>query len=98
MDDFCYLTLHCKHCENTDCPVYPIGYYIRGDEGCTRQVSFDDAEQYYHITQEELPFIKYAKTSENAKHRYKKVDDFLDYIYHKPFGQKLNRNGEITIK
>lgn len=97
-DDETFISLRCIDCENTTCRAAKRYVPIDSLEGCTRKVSEDDAAKYYHLLEEVAPFL-YIKTSKEYQSRtYKEITDFLEYIYSKPFGQKLNRKGTIRLK
>lgn len=95
-----YVTLRCKECENTNCPICPIGKYIDDNNlcGCTRLVSNDDAAQYYHLLKEVAPFM-YMNTSKEYKNtQYKNIISFLEYLYTLPIGTKINKNGKANAQ
>lgn len=93
-----YITLRCRDCENTQCSICPKGNYIAENDmrGCTRQVSIEEAARYQHYLQEIAPFMYMATTKEYQNTQYKNIIDFLYYIYTRPIGQKLNKNGKVS--
>ena len=52
-----YVTLRCATCDNAECN---LGRYLIPDgsqEGCTRDVTDEQAKELQHYQQEVLPFI-----------------------------------------
>lgn len=98
MDDETFISLRCIDCENTNCRISKRYVPIDSLEGCTRKVSEDEAAKYYHLLEEVAPFLNIKTTKEQQSRIYKEIIDYLEYIYTKPFGQKLNKRGEIRIK
>lgn len=98
MDNYCYITLRCLYCENSNCSI--ARKYIPQDskEGCTRKVTEDISDTYEHYIKEVIPFM-YIKTSkEYQKRMYKEITDFFISIYKCPIGNKLSSNGKISKK
>lgn len=83
-----YITLRCKHCDNTDCPIARA--YIPEDslEGCTRRVSEEDSEKFQYYIEEVIPLSHSFSRLEEAR-------VFLDRMYHMPFGRKLDAKGKV---
>lgn len=89
MGDVTYITLRCNYCNQMNCDVYPLGSYIAGKEGCTRQVSSQDREKWDHYTKEIEPFLLLQKNPD-----FQEVEEFYNYIYLCPLGRKLDKLGK----
>ena len=68
---------------------------IHGKEGCTKKVNEDVAAQFYHYTEEVIPFWKmYDK--EYVRKSYQEILDFLyQKVYAAPIGQRLDPDGKV---
>lgn len=97
-EDFIFLKLNCKDCENQSCMIYPNGYYLRGKEGCTRKVTQEEKDRFTHYMNEVLPFVRTYKNKEVAHNTIVEIEEYLDYIYTRPLGNKLDKYGKIKIK
>lgn len=95
-----YITLRCFDCENIECKICPCGKYIseNSKQGCTRQLTDEEADKYYHLLEEVRPFIYKDTTKEYQNKTYKKIIDFLYDIYSKPLGQKIGKSGKAVIR
>lgn len=51
-----YITLNCKNCDFVECGIKLKNTMIHGKEGCTKKVNEDVAAQFYHYTEEVMPF------------------------------------------
>ena len=51
-----YITLNCADCDFAECGIKLKNTIIHGKEGCTKKVSEDTAAQFYHYTEEIIPF------------------------------------------
>ena len=51
-----YVILNCEDCDFTECGIKLRNTIIRGKEGCTKKVSEETAAQFYHYTEEIIPF------------------------------------------
>lgn len=93
-----YITLRCIDCENTTCTMCPTRTYVGIDSlrGCTRKVSEEISEQYYHYINEVIPFLHLQKNISNDI--YIEIYSLLDKIYTCPLGQKIGNNGKIIPK
>lgn len=92
-----YITLRCTHCDKTLCGIARSWIPYESKEGCTRKVTEEDAAQFYHYTEEVIPFWKYYSL-EQVQKSYKEIDDFLQTkIYSAPIGQKLDVWGKVKI-
>lgn len=98
MDDEIFVKLQCRDCELEPhkCELYPFALVPVGEEGCTRKVTEDEAAKFLHYMKEVLPFIPSYKTEESKKNMYKEIDNYLQYIYSKPLGVKINKKGKAV--
>lgn len=51
-----FVKLSCEDCDFTECGIKLRNTIIRGKEGCTKKVSEETAAQFYHYTEEIIPF------------------------------------------
>lgn len=95
MDDEYLITLKCCDCENYNCSICPLGTVIDEDNlrGCTRRVSEEDYAKYEHYIDEVSPFLYITDNKEASSRAYREIIDFLFYIYNKPLGTKIGKNG-----
>lgn len=94
MDDEVILTLHCRDCECEDCKMHPNGKLLINREGCTRRVSEETKDKFFHYMQEVLPFVRTYKNRPRAKEKIDEIEHFLfSEVYSAPLGQKLNKDG-----
>lgn len=90
-----YLKLSCKNCDFVECGIKLRNQIIKGKEGCTRKVSEEVADQFYHYTQEIIPFWK-LYNEKYIQESYKEIIDFLyQKVYAAPIGQRLDPDGKI---
>lgn len=76
----------------------PKGRYVFKKEGCTRLVTEKVAAQYFHYTEEIIPFWK-TYTLKQVKQSYLEIINFLfNHVYNAPIGQKLDKNGKVSLK
>lgn len=55
-EEFTFITLRCKNCEQNRCVFQPNGTFIKNKEGCTRKVSEETAARFKHYIEEVVPF------------------------------------------
>lgn len=98
-EEYCYLSLHCKHCDcpPKECSEYPYAMCWVNKEGCTRKVTKEEKDKFKYYMEEVLPFINTYKSEERKKEMYKEIDDFLMNIYKKPLGHRLDKKGKIKL-
>ena len=90
-----YVTLNCEDCDFTECGIKLRNTIIRGKEGCTKKVSEETAAQFYHYTEEIIPFWK-LQSEKYVRESYQEIIDFLyDKIYSAPIGQRLDPDGKV---
>ncbi len=93
-----FLTLNCKDCEQNECVFSPTSRWIKGKEGCTREVPEEIAMQFEHYMKEVIPFWK-TYNSNYVRQSYIEIMNFLfNKIYSAPIGQKLNAEGKVSLK
>ena len=93
-----FLSLSCRDCEQDKCVFSPIGKWIKGKEGCTREVSEETAARFNHYMNEVIPFWK-TYSVDFVRQSYKEIITFLfNEIYNAPIGQKLNAEGKVSLK
>ena len=76
-----YVTLKCSSCDNIECK---LGRYVIPDdseEGCTREVTEEQAELLQHYQEEVLPFIPMYKNRIAAQDKLEEIYQFLSTIY-----------------
>lgn len=88
-----YITLKCKHCDNIQCNVADLVNSIDFESGCTRFVTDEQAETFFHYIEERLPFIRNYKSKE-----YDTIILFLESIYNAPIGQIIDKQGRVAAK
>ena len=94
-DDFIFLRLRCKDCEQDLCAFQPNKTIIKNLEGCTRKVSEETAARFHHYMKEVIPFWKQHDES-YVRQSYKEIIEFLfSQIYSAPIGQRLDSNGKV---
>lgn len=92
-----YITLKCTTCDNIDCK---LGRYVIPDdseEGCTREVTEEQAELLQHYQKEVLPFIPMYKNHLAAQDKLEEIYQFLLTIYSCPLGKLINSKGKIIL-
>ena len=90
-----YVTLRCATCDNAECN---LGRYLIPDgsqEGCTREVTDEQAEKLQHHEEEVLPFIPMYKNHIAAQQKLEEIYQFLQTIYSCPLGKLLDTKGKI---
>lgn len=90
-----FVTLRCAGCDNPNCK---IGRYIIPDdslEGCTREVTDEQAAQLTHYIDEVLPFIPMYKNTDVIYQKFDEIYDFLQSIYTCPIGRLLDARGKV---
>lgn len=96
-EDYVFLTLRCRDCEQDNCIFQPIGSFVRNKEGCTRKVSEETAAKFKHYTEEVMPFWRFHSL-EYVKKAYEEVINFLfSEIYSAPIGQRLDPDGKVRL-
>lgn len=90
-----FITLKCRECDNIDCPI--AREYIPDDsiEGCTKDVTEEDAEKFYYYTEEILPFVRQYENFDVAQKRLDEIYIFLNHLYGLPTGNKLDSKGKV---
>lgn len=89
MEDFTFLKLTCKDCDNVNCEIPLWGKLHFGSEiGCTRKVSLEDHDKYIHYTKE-IPRNLLCKNN-----LYNEIIIFLDKIYQQPLGKLIDKKGK----
>jgi hypothetical protein len=91
MDDK-YLYLRCYECENCGCQFGSPIAWEDSHAGCTRQVSQEQADEYYHYTNEVMPFLYIDTSKEYQNKEYNNFMSILDNIYSCPLGKEFNNN------
>lgn len=92
-----YITLKCATCDNIECK---LGRYVIPDdskEGCTREVTEEQAELLQHYQEEVLPFIPMYKNHLAAQDKLEEIYQFLLTIYSCPLGKLINNKGKIIL-
>ena len=92
-----YITLKCATCDNIECK---LGRYVIPDdseEGCTREVTEEQAELLQHYQEEVLPFIPMYKNHLAAQDKLEEIYQFLSTIYSCPLGKLINSKGKIIL-
>lgn len=92
-----YITLKCATCDNIECK---LGRYVIPDdseEGCTREVTEEQAELLQHYQEEVLPFIPMYKNHLAAQDKLEEIYQFLLTIYSCPLGKLINSKGKIIL-
>ena len=92
-----YITLKCATCDNIECK---LGRYVIPDdseEGCTREVTEEQAELLQHYQEEVLPFIPMYKNHLAAQNKLEEIYQFLLTIYSCPLGKLINSKGKIIL-
>lgn len=82
-----YVTLRCQKCDNIECPIARAYVPYDSIEGCTRDVSEQEAQLFHHMVEEVLPF---ARTRE----QFEAVERCLEEVYSSPLGRKLDKAGK----
>lgn len=82
-----YVTLRCQKCDNVECPIARAYIPYDSIEGCTRDVSEQEAQLFHHMVEEVLPF---ARTQE----QFEAVERCLEEVYASPLGRKLDARGK----
>lgn len=90
-----YITLRCGKCDNAECNL--ARYFIPEDsqEGCTREVNDEQAENFEHYVQEVLPFVTMYKNHQAAIEKLTEIYSFLESIYTCPIGKLLDSKGKV---
>lgn len=90
-----FITLQCGNCDNINCHL--CRKYIPEDskEGCTRKVSEEQGDMFYHYMNEVIPFIAMYKNYDLAQNKLEEIYQFLLKIYDCPIGQLLDDKGKI---
>lgn len=90
-----YITLRCGKCDNTECNL--ARYFVPEDsqEGCTREVNDEQAENFEHYVHEVLPFVTMCKNHQAAIKKLAEIYSFLESIYTCPIGKLLNSKGKV---
>jgi hypothetical protein len=83
--------LYCQDCECTNCTCGPRWYPYDGEAGCTRKVPEELAIEYFHYTNEVMPFLYLDTKREYQTREYKNYIALLDKLYSAPLGQKFKR-------
>lgn len=90
-----FITLKCRECDNSDCPI-ARRYIPEGSaEGCTKDVAEEDAEKFYYYTEEILPFVRQYENIDTAQARLDEIYIFLNHLYSLPTGNKLDAKGKV---
>ena len=92
------IRLYCSKCDNVDCFLANVLGYVYEDskKGCSRIVDEEDAEKYYHYTQELIPFWIIKKNEKLINDEYKEIMDFLESkIYTADFTNIYKHNGKV---
>lgn len=90
-----YITLKCATCDNIECK---FGRYVIPDdseEGCTREVTEEQAELLQYYQEEVLPFIPMYKNHLAAQDKLEEIYQFLSTIYSCPLGKLLDAKGKV---
>ena len=82
-----YVTLRCQKCDNIECPIARAYVPYDSIEGCTRDVSERESQQFHHMIEEVLPFAR-------TQSQFAEVADFLAKVYASPLGRKLDASGK----
>lgn len=82
-----FVTLRCQKCDNIDCPMARAYIPYESNEGCTRDVSEQEAQLFHHMIEEVLPFAR-------TRSQFEAVDSCLARVYASPLGRKLDASGK----
>lgn len=90
-----FVTLRCAECDNTECSAARA--YVPQDslEGCTRKLSDQESEEFYHLTEEVRPFLHLRPVSDATRQQFTAIDRLLDRVYLAPIGRKLGTDGRV---
>lgn len=91
-----FITLQCRDCELDKCIYCPLGKFVVGKQGCTRQVTEDTYAKFIHFQEEVVPFWK-TYSPQQAQASYNEYIDFLfSEIYTAPIGRLLDKNAKAV--
>lgn len=92
-----YITLKCATCDNIECKLSRYVIPDDSEEGCTREVTEEQAELLQHYQEEVLPFIPMYKNHLAAQNKLEEIYQFLLTIYSCPLGKLINSKGKIIL-
>lgn len=85
-----FIKLQCRTCDNIDCELGRKVIPEDSLEGCTREVSEDLAAQYYHATEEVLPFVLLGKNPETSWGKLEEISCIQEQVYQQKVGSLLD--------
>ena len=101
-EDKTYIRLFCHKCDNTDCSFWKKLGYITDiyEQGCSREVSFDDFSKYEHFINEVIPFWSVINNENLINEQYNEIIDFLNKsIFNKKIVSFFDKKGKkISFK
>lgn len=91
-----FLTLRCAECGKWPCDR-AREYIPEGSlEGCTREVTEEQSEEFSHYLSEVLPFLARRRRTDATDAEFCRIEDLLQHIYSCPFGRKLDAAGRVV--
>lgn len=89
--------LNCLNCDNFDCKESNRYIAETSLEGCSREVSEDVFNLYYHYMFEVCPFVLKYKNPEKTYKTLDTIYDFLnDNIFSAKFVNKFDEKGKLV--
>lgn len=85
-----FVKLQCRTCDNIDCQLGRKVIPEDSLEGCTREVSEDLAAQYYHATEEVLPFVLLGKNPDSSWKKLEEITRIQEQVYQQKIGSLLD--------
>lgn len=85
-----FIKLQCRTCDNIDCQLGRKVIPEDSLEGCTREVSEDLAAQYYHATEEVLPFVLLGKNPDSSWEKLEEITRIQEQVYQQKIGSLLD--------
>ena len=99
MDEFNFITLRCRDCENYKCSTAARYIDYNSKEGCTKRIPSALADKYYYYSAEVWPFIihddRYSKSY--IDEIYQKYINILEEIYSYPIGKRIDPRGKAIL-
>ena len=92
-----FIKLQCRTCDNIDCQLGRKVIPEDSLEGCTREVSEDLAAQYYHATEEVLPFVLLGKNPDSSWEKLEEITRVQEQVYQQTELQKPSNRAVISV-
>lgn len=90
-----FVTLRCSECGKAECPYAREYIPEESEEGCTREVSEEVAERFYHDMTEVLPFMAMRGRTDSTDKTYESIEKNLGSIYASPVGRLIGPRGKV---